>query len=222
MGHESERLLLRTMLDVASHTASIATSISFSAHAMEEMARSMLTLQKSQEAQQGQILSMSASLAQIAKRVGAVESRETEEPFKEEEPPQGALSGRLVVVVDDLASLAAAISRFLKDSGAIVLEAHTSEDATRQMVPHGRMDAAVIDFHLTDGDGIELGRWVRQRWAHCQIILMTGDRSMLLARHEEVVDLQAHILDKPFSPAELLRLLCPDPSTKSKTKSSAG
>lgn len=222
MGHDSDRLLLRAMVDLASHTASIATSISFAAQAMEETSRSMLCLQKSYEAQQEQILGMSASLTQIAKRVGAVESRETKEAIEEAEPPAGALSGRIIVIVDDLRSLAAVIARFLRASGALILEAHTAEDAMRAMVPQPRVDAAIVDFHLTDGDGLQLGRWIRQRWIHCQIIIMTGDRTQLIARHNEVVDLQAHILDKPYSPNDLMRLLCPEPLTTSAPNSNDG
>jgi DNA-binding response OmpR family regulator len=67
-------------------------------------------------------------------------------------------------------------------------------------------DAALLDYRLPDGNGLELAVELRRRDAHAPIIIMTG---MELAPEEEAVceEYDFAVLRKPFRAADMVSLL---------------
>ena len=87
---------------------------------------------------------------------------------------------RKVVIVDDEADVRLPLRRFLLGKGYAVLEAD-SVASVRAILGQESVDAAVVDFSLPDGDGLDVLRSVKAQDASVPVVLLTGHGSIDLA-----------------------------------------
>jgi len=87
---------------------------------------------------------------------------------------------RKVVIVDDEADVRMPLRRFLLGRGYAVLEAE-SVASLRALLGQESVDAAVVDFSLPDGDGLDVLRSVKAQDASVPVVLLTGHGSIDLA-----------------------------------------
>ena len=87
---------------------------------------------------------------------------------------------RKVVIVDDEADVRLPLRRFLLGKGYAVLEAD-SVASVRALLGQESVDAAVVDFSLPDGDGLDVLRSVKAQDASVPVVLLTGHGSIDLA-----------------------------------------
>jgi DNA-binding NtrC family response regulator len=87
---------------------------------------------------------------------------------------------RKVVIVDDEADVRLPLRRFLLGKGYAVLEAD-SVASVRAVLGQESVDAAVVDFSLPDGDGLDVLRSVKAQDASVPVVLLTGHGSIDLA-----------------------------------------
>lgn len=111
---------------------------------------------------------------------------------------------RLLLVEDD-ASLAAAMSAFLDAKAYAVDRAETLREA-RAALPMAGWDAVLLDLHLPDGDGLELVPAIRRHAADASILILTA-RDQVSDRIRGLDAGADDYLVKPFDPDELLARL---------------
>src|SRR4029077_1034050 len=90
------------------------------------------------------------------------------------------LPDRKGVIVDDEADVRLPPRRFLLGKGYAVLEAD-SVASVRAVLGQESVDAAVVDFSLPDGDGLDVLRSVKGQDASIPVVLLTGHGSIDLA-----------------------------------------
>ncbi len=121
---------------------------------------------------------------------------------------QGALAGRLVLLVDDNVGFSEALSDWLESCGARVATADTVEGAVSR-VRVARPDLALIDVCLPDGNGWDCVDRIRTATAggkSVRVVAMTGHA-------REVVSAEAArhgvrwVLTKPVEPDALAATL---------------
>jgi DNA-binding NtrC family response regulator len=88
--------------------------------------------------------------------------------------------GRRILIVDDDASVRMPLRRYLVSRGFEVVEAEGVEPALDSFKAR-RVDAAVVDFSLGDGDGLGLLRSLKGLDASLPVILLTGHGTIDLA-----------------------------------------
>lgn len=108
--------------------------------------------------------------------------------------------GRLLIVDDD-ASLTAMLALHLVDRGYEVTRADCYTRA-RQLFKPGAFDAALLDYRLPDGSGLELALELRAADPRIRLILMSGSTENGLARRVARCGIQS-FLGKPFPTCEL-------------------
>ena len=90
------------------------------------------------------------------------------------------MAERRILIVDDEADVRFPLGRFLRGKGFGVIEveglAAVRETLRRQMV-----DAAVVDFSLADGDGLEVLATLKAQDASLPVVLLTGHGTIDLA-----------------------------------------
>jgi two-component system, OmpR family, KDP operon response regulator KdpE len=104
---------------------------------------------------------------------------------------------RTVLVCDDERQILRALRVILRDAGFEVTTAATAKEAL-DSAALGRLDAAILDLVLPDGDGVEVCRTVRE-WSDMPIIVL----SAVGEEHQKVRALEAGADDyvtKPFGP----------------------
>ena len=87
---------------------------------------------------------------------------------------------RKVAIVDDEADVRLPLRRFLLGKGYAVLEAD-SVAALRSALRQESVDAAVVDFSLPDGDGLDVLRTIKAQDPTVPVVLLTGHGSIDLA-----------------------------------------
>jgi CheY-like chemotaxis protein len=116
-----------------------------------------------------------------------------------EEP---APSHPTVLLVDDNRDLLQFLERLMAESGWELMAAESAGEA-RRMVAKRRPNAALLDYMLPDGNGVELAQQLKQIAPNLQIIMMTGS---MLAPEEEAI-CEEHdfpVLRKPFLAADVM------------------
>jgi two-component system, OmpR family, KDP operon response regulator KdpE len=109
-----------------------------------------------------------------------------------------------VLVCDDEAQILRALRVVLREAGYDVVPATTAAEAL-DLAAVQRLDAAIIDIVLPDGDGIEVTRQIRE-WSPIPILVL----SAIGEEDEKVRALQVGADDyvtKPFGPRELVARL---------------
>ncbi|MCS7315787.1 MAG: AAA family ATPase [Bryobacterales bacterium] len=111
----------------------------------------------------------------------------------------------VVLLVDDNRDLLRYLEKNMTQTGWQLLAAQSARQAYEQI---GRRlpDAALLDYLLPDGSGIELAVELRRRGTRAPIIIMTGAQ---MGPEEEAVceEYGFPVLRKPFLAADMVRLL---------------
>src|SRR5437763_42522 len=105
-----------------------------------------------------------------------------------------------VLILDDDSRFRKLVSTVLLSRGYSVIEAATGAQAMRA-VEQGRLDIAVVDYHLPDVDGIEWITWVRDRGCNLPMIFLSGFRcdTKMLNKLRNILNVSL-VLQKPIEP----------------------
>jgi DNA-binding NtrC family response regulator len=107
-----------------------------------------------------------------------------------------------VLLVDDNRDLLHFLERLMADAGWTLLTAENATDARRLMQEH-KPNAALLDYMLPDGNGVELGVEFLQSVPQMLVIVMTGT---ILPPEEEAL-CEEHdfpLLRKPFLASDVM------------------
>ena len=119
--------------------------------------------------------------------------------------PAPSGTGRLVVVVDDDASIRRALRRALTAAGYAVKTAATAGELLDGELPAG-VAAALIDIHLPDMNGLALMQQLRARHAGLPVVIITAEGDPQL-RSRALRQGATELLRKPFEESQLLAAL---------------
>jgi CheY-like chemotaxis protein len=110
-----------------------------------------------------------------------------------------------VLIVDDNRDLLRFLERLMDQSGWMMLTSETARHA-REAVANRAPNAALLDYMLQDGNGVELGVEIRRKSPQTQIIIMTGAQ---LPPEEEAIcqEYDFPVLQKPFLATEVMSLI---------------
>jgi ATP-dependent Clp protease ATP-binding subunit ClpA len=116
-----------------------------------------------------------------------------------EEP---APSHPTVLLVDDNRDLLQFLERLMAESGWELMAAESASEA-RKLVAKRKPNAALLDYMLPDGNGVELAQHLKQMVPNMQIIMMTG--SMLPPEEEAICEeYEFPVLRKPFLASDVM------------------
>ena len=107
-----------------------------------------------------------------------------------------------VLLVDDNRDLLQFLERLMAESGWELMAAESASEA-RRMVANRKPNAALLDYMLPDGNGVELAQQLKQQIPNLQVIMMTGS---MLAPEEEAI-CEEHdfpVLRKPFLATDVM------------------
>jgi DNA-binding response OmpR family regulator len=107
-----------------------------------------------------------------------------------------------VLLVDDNRDLLRFLERLMEESGWKLLTAESASSA-RKLLNSAKPNAALLDYMLPDGNGVELGVQLRQSAPRMQVIVMTGS---VLPPEEEAI-CEEHdfpVLRKPFLASDVM------------------
>ena len=112
-----------------------------------------------------------------------------------------------VLLAEDVALVRMMVTEFLRKAGFQVIEAADGEEAMRIISMGFPIDIVVSDVHMPGAnmDGLDLARWTHRHRPDLKVILTSGVFSTL-----DPADARFHqgpILQKPFTPEELERLV---------------
>jgi len=107
-----------------------------------------------------------------------------------------------VLLVDDNRDLLHFLERLMADAGWSLLTAESATEA-RRLVQEHKPNAALLDFMLPDGNGVELGADFLQANASMLVIIMTGT---ILPPEEEAMCEEHNfpVLRKPFLASDVM------------------
>jgi ATP-dependent Clp protease ATP-binding subunit ClpA len=107
-----------------------------------------------------------------------------------------------VLLVDDNRDLLHFLERLMAEAGWKLLTAESASDA-RRIVGDQKPNAALLDYMLPDGNGVELGMQLRQMVPRLQVIMMSG--SMLPPEEEATCEeYDFPVLRKPFLATDVM------------------
>jgi ATP-dependent Clp protease ATP-binding subunit ClpA len=107
-----------------------------------------------------------------------------------------------VLLVDDNRDLLQFLERLMAESGWELLAAENASEA-RKLVARRRPNAALLDYMLPDGNGVELAQQLKQMMPNLQVTVMTGS---ILPPEEEAI-CEEHdfpVLKKPFLATDVM------------------
>jgi CheY-like chemotaxis protein len=107
-----------------------------------------------------------------------------------------------VLLVDDNRDLLQFLERLMAESGWELMAAESASEA-RRIVAKRKPNAALLDYMLPDGNGVELAQQLKQSFPDLQVIMMTGS---VLAPEEEAI-CEEHdfpVLRKPFLATDVM------------------
>ncbi len=107
-----------------------------------------------------------------------------------------------VLLVDDNRDLLHFLERLMAEAGWKLLTAESASEA-RRIVIEQKPNAALLDYMLPDGNGVELGVQLRQSASRIQVIMMTGS---ILPPEEEATceEYDFPVLRKPFLASDVM------------------
>ena len=110
-----------------------------------------------------------------------------------------------VLLVDDNRDLLHFLERLMADAGWTLLTAENATEAKRLM-QENKPNAALLDYMLPDGNGVELGVMLQRKSPGVHVIMMTGAQ---LTSEEEAIcqEYDFPILRKPFLANDILNLI---------------
>jgi len=95
-------------------------------------------------------------------------------------PTEAHGEGETVLVVDDEPIVCSVISQFLRRGGYSPVIAHTPEDC-RTLLANRSPEALILDFHLSDEDGIDLIRGLTNLYPDTVLLVISGQTSLEFA-----------------------------------------
>jgi ATP-dependent Clp protease ATP-binding subunit ClpA len=107
-----------------------------------------------------------------------------------------------VLLVDDNRDLLQFLERLMAESGWELITAESASEA-RRVVAKRKPNAALLDYMLPDGNGVELAQQLKQILPNLQVIMMTGS----VLPPEEGAICEEHdfpVLRKPFLAADVM------------------
>lgn len=110
-----------------------------------------------------------------------------------------------ILVVDDQDNLCWILSKVLSDAGFSVRTANTAREAL-SIADEGGISAAVIDFRLPDGNGLDLFLQLREREGNLLCVLITSYGSDQLREEALELGFDAYF-DKPFDNSAFVAVL---------------
>jgi ATP-dependent Clp protease ATP-binding subunit ClpA len=115
---------------------------------------------------------------------------------------ESAPSHPTVLLVDDNRDLLQFLERLMAESGWDLMAAESAGQA-REMVARRKPNAALLDYMLPDGNGVELAQQLKQIIPSLKVIMMTGS---MLAPEEEAIceEHEFPVLRKPFLAADVM------------------
>ncbi len=119
--------------------------------------------------------------------------------------PQGTLSGRCILVVEDEEYLLEILEEALIAAGATVVGARSGE-AAWGFYREGSFDCVLSDQRMPGMTGLELYRRIRRTGSAIPFILTSG-QDMEPFREELSLDARARLLTKPFSVTRLMEVM---------------
>ncbi len=110
-----------------------------------------------------------------------------------------------VLLVDDNRDLLRFLERLMAQAGWRLLTAESAQQA-QQLIAEQSPNAALLDYLLPDGNGVELGVMLQRKTPKVQVIIMTGAQ---LSPEEEAVcqEYDFPVLRKPFLANDILNLI---------------
>jgi len=119
-----------------------------------------------------------------------------------EQGEEAAPSHPTVLLVDDNRDLLQFLERLMAESGWELLVAESATEA-RKLAVKRKPNAALLDYMLPDGNGVELAQQLRQKLPSLEVILMTGS---VLGPEEEAIceEYDFPVLRKPFLAADVM------------------
>ena len=125
----------------------------------------------------------------------------------EQRAPVPERSRPVVLVLDENAQLVERLQRELANAGVTPLVAASAQQA-RDLANRQRVDLAIVDLLLPDGDGLSVAFELVRLWPRLRIVLMTGmeltpDEAAICQRQD------IPILRKPFLAEDLVRFIQP-------------
>jgi PAS domain S-box-containing protein len=124
-----------------------------------------------------------------------------------EQPPrigEAAPAGATVLLVEDEPVVRAIAARSLERGGFRVLQASDGAAALALMGTQALPDLVLTDLMMPGVGGAELARRLREQWPTLPILFMSG-YSIDHLRREEAGDYEGVLIQKPFTPDELVR-----------------
>lgn len=111
-----------------------------------------------------------------------------------------------IVLVEDDSAVSRVLRRLMEEEGYAVVEAGRSEEVMTHCRGH-HVDLAIVDTFLPGGDGLLLMTRLRAEFPQVKILALTSE-FLSPDNRQRVVQLDVDaLLDKPFPPSELLRLV---------------
>jgi DNA-binding NtrC family response regulator len=110
-----------------------------------------------------------------------------------------------VLLVDDNRDLLRFLERLMAQAGWRLLTAESAAEAN-EVLTRQTPNAALLDYLLPDGNGVELGVLLQRKLPGVQVIMMTGAQ---LTPEEEAIcqEYDFPILRKPFLANDVLNLI---------------
>jgi len=110
-----------------------------------------------------------------------------------------------ILIVDDNRDLLKFLERLMSQAGWRLLTAESAQEA-QSLIGRQAPNAALLDYLLPDGNGVELGVRLQRRATKAQVIIMTGAQ---LTPEEEAIcqEYDFPILRKPFLANDILNLI---------------
>jgi ATP-dependent Clp protease ATP-binding subunit ClpA/CheY-like chemotaxis protein len=138
-------------------------------------------------------------------RVEVSEDKETLDIRSLGQDAAGAPQHPTVLLVDDNRDLLRFLERLMSQAGWRLLTAESARQANDIMATE-TPNAALLDYLLPDGNGVELGVLLQRRVPGIQVIVMTGAQ---LSPEEEAVcqEYDFPVLRKPFLANDILNLI---------------
>lgn len=115
------------------------------------------------------------------------------------------LEQKRVLVLDDESALRTSLFRTFDRKGYSVLTASKIQEALSLAAGSPKLDLAIVDLSLPDGDGIAFMDAVKALHPECQVIILTGNGSVQTAVHATQKG-AFHFITKPFNLEELVSI----------------
>ncbi len=115
-----------------------------------------------------------------------------------------------ILIVDDSATMRMILVKSLRQAGfltATVIEASGAKEAMQKLAAGG-IDLMLADVNMPDISGIELVKVVKTKLKFLPVVMVTTESSADM-KQQMLVAGASGIITKPFSPAELQKVLGP-------------